>query len=63
MTTEQLHDLTESLVVRLNMFKQKYPAFLPQVFKAIFEHENCARSDRSTIETFSTLFELDWRGD
>jgi hypothetical protein len=29
LTTEQLHDLTESLVVRLNMFKQKYPAFLP----------------------------------
>lgn len=31
LTSKELHLLTESLVVRLNLFSQKYPAFLPQV--------------------------------
>lgn len=29
MTTRELHLLTESLCVRLNLFQKKYPAFLP----------------------------------
>ncbi|MFO0116123.1 MAG: hypothetical protein ACK521_00370 [bacterium] len=29
LTTKELNTLVESLVVRLNLFSQKYPAFLP----------------------------------
>lgn len=35
LTTRELHLLTESLCVRLNLFKKKYPAFLPQVIRAL----------------------------
>ena len=27
------------------------------------EHPSLANSDRNTLETYCTLFELDWRGD
>jgi hypothetical protein len=40
LTTAELHMLVESLCVRLNLFNQTYPAFVPQVVKAIMEHEN-----------------------
>ncbi len=55
--------LVESLCVRLNLFNQKYPAFLPQVVQALMQHPNLARSDRSHLDTYCVLFELDWRGD
>lgn len=40
LTTAELHMLVESLCVRLNLFNQTYPAFVPQVVKAIMEHDN-----------------------
>jgi len=46
LTSRELHLLIESLCVRLNLFQQKYPAFLPQVVKAVMEHPNLANSDR-----------------
>jgi hypothetical protein len=63
LTTKELNMLVESLVVRLNMFSQKYPAFLPQVVKAIMEHPNLSNFDRANLDTYCTVFELDWRGD
>ena len=27
------------------------------------EHDNLSRFDRSTLDTYCTIFELDWRGD
>jgi hypothetical protein len=63
LTTRELHLLSESLCVRLNLFQQKYPAFLPQVVKAVMEHKNLANSDRYQMEAFCRLFEMDWRGD
>ena len=63
LTTRELHLLVESLCVRLNLFQQRYPAFLPQVVKAIQEHKNTANSDRSMLNAYCRLFELDWRGD
>ena len=63
LTTKELHMLVESLCVRLNLFNQKYPAFLPQVVLALMQHPNLARSDKSHLDTYCTLFELDWRGD
>ena len=63
LTTRELHLLVESLCVRLNLFQQRYPAFLPQVIKAIQEHKNTANSDRSMLNAYCKLFELDWRGD
>ena len=63
LTSVELHMLVESLSVRLNLFNNKYPAFLPHVVRAIMEHESLANSDRSTLQTFCTLFELDWTGD
>lgn len=49
--------------MRLNLFKKKYPAFVPQVVKAVMEHQNLANSDRITMDAYCKLFELDWRGD
>lgn len=63
LTPRELHMLVESLCVRLNLFSQKYPAFLPQVVQALMEHPNLAQSDRSHLDTYCVLFELDWRGD
>jgi len=63
LTTRELHILAESLSVRLHLFSQKYPAFLPQVIRAIMEHKNLASSDRSLLDTYCKLFKLDWRGD
>lgn len=63
LTTRELHLLVEGLCVRLNLFQQKYPAFLPQVVRAVMEHNNLANSDRMHMDTYCKLFELDWRGD
>ena len=63
LTSAELHMLVESMSVRLNLFNNQYPAFLPHVTKAILEHPNLANSDRSTLTTFCSLFELDWKGD
>lgn len=63
LTTKELNALVESLVVRLNLFSQRYPAFLPQVVKAIMEHPNLSSFDRANLDTYCTVFELDWRGD
>jgi hypothetical protein len=70
MTTHELHLLAENLSVRLNMLysskrgpSDRYPAYLPQVIKAIMEHPNLANSDKNLIDTYCYLFELDWRGD
>jgi hypothetical protein len=63
LNSEELHLLTEAMVVRLNLFQRKYPAFLPQAVRAIMDHPNLQNSDRSTMETYCKMFELDWRGD
>ena len=63
LTTRELHLLVESLCVRLGLFQNKYPAFLPQVIRAVLEHDNLANSDRYMMDTYCKLFELDWRGD
>ena len=63
LTTAELGLLVESISLRLHLFKKEYPLFLPHVVKAVMEHPNLARSDRSTMETYCTLFELDWKGD
>lgn len=55
--------LVESLAIRLNLFKKEYPVFVPHVVKAIMEHPSLAKADRTTMETYCRLFELDWRGD
>ena len=49
--------------MRLNLFGGDYPAFMPQAIKAVMEHPNLAKSDRSKLDTFCKMFELDWRGD
>ena len=63
LTTGELNRISESICVRLNLFDGKYPAFMPQAVKAVMDHPNLANSDRQKLDTFSTMFELDWRGD
>lgn len=55
--------LVESVAIRLHLFKRQYPVFMPHVVRAIMEHPNLANSDRYTMETYCTIFELDWKGD
>lgn len=63
LTTRELHSLTENLSLRLYLFNYKYPAFLPQVIKAVREHPNLAPSDANHLDLYCRMFELDWRGD
>jgi hypothetical protein len=36
---------------------------MPAIVKGLMEHPNISRTDYSMIDTFCTIFELDWRGD
>jgi hypothetical protein len=63
LTTQELSILAESISIRLHLFKKDYPNFLPQIVKAIMQHPNLKNSDRSSLNTFCTLFELDWKQD
>jgi hypothetical protein len=63
MTAEDLHNIVEALCPRLNLFNREYPTFLPHTVKAIVEHPNLNRSDRMTLDSYTKLFKLDWRGD
>jgi hypothetical protein len=63
LTSSNLSGLTEQFVTRLPLFNKEYPNWIPHAVRAIMEHPNLNQSDRSTLETFCTLFELDWRGD
>ena len=63
LTTNELHKISESIAVRLNLFGGDYPAFMPQAVKAVMEHPNLAKTDRTKLDTFCKMFELDWRGD
>mmetsp|Transcript_31265 Transcript_31265/g.47855 ORF Transcript_31265/g.47855 Transcript_31265/m.47855 type:complete len:94 (+) Transcript_31265:4948-5229(+) len=36
---------------------------MPQAVKGVMEHPNLRPSDFSKLDTFSRMFELDWRGD
>ena len=40
LSSKELHTLTENLCLRLYLFNYEYPAFLPQVFRAVREHPN-----------------------
>ena len=55
--------ISESLSVRMHLFKGEYPAFMPQAVKAVLEHPNLARADFEKLDAFSKMFELDWRAD
>lgn len=63
LTSRELHTLTENLCLRIYMFNYDYPAFLPQVVRALLEHPNLQKSDMDQMELYSKMFELDWKGD
>jgi len=45
------------------LFNGDYPAFMPQAVKAVMEHPNTSQVDYEKLNTFTKMFELDWRGD
>lgn len=45
------------------MFNGNYPAFMSHTVQAILEHPNISRVEFDKLDTFSRMFELDWRGD
>lgn len=47
LSSDELHRLTEALSVRLHLFGQKYPSFVPQAVRGIMEHPNLVLSDRT----------------
>lgn len=63
LTSRELHSLTENISLRLYLFNYDYPAFLPQVMRAIIEHPNLLKSDKDQLELYARMFEVDWRGD
>jgi hypothetical protein len=63
LTSRELHALAENLSLRFYLFNYDYPAFLPQVVRAVMEHPNLLRSDRDQLELYTRMFEVDWRGD
>jgi hypothetical protein len=46
LTSRELHTLTENLCLRLYLFNYEYPAFVPQIIRAVREHPNLVKSDR-----------------
>jgi len=46
LTSRELHTLTENLCLRLYLFNYEYPAFVPQIIRAVREHPNILKSDR-----------------
>lgn len=63
LTSRELHTLTENMCLRLYLFNYEYPAFVPQIIKAVREHPNLLKSDRDQLEIYCRMFEVDWRGD
>ena len=63
LTSKELHTLTDNLCLRLYLFNYEYPAFVPQVVKAVMEHPNLLKSDKDQMDLYCRMFELDWRGD
>jgi len=63
LTSRELHCLAENLSLRLYLFNYDYPAFLPQVMRAVIEHPALLKSDKDQLELYSRMFEVDWRGD
>ena len=63
LSSKELNNLVEAICIRLNLFNREFPIFLPHSIKAIFEHPNLNRSDRTLLDTYCKMFELDWRGD
>lgn len=63
LTAKELRSLTENLCLRMYLFNYDYPAFLPQVVRAVIEHPQLQRSDRDQLAMYARMFELDWRGD
>ena len=63
LTTADMSRIADQLVIRLGLFNGEYPAFVPQLVRAVIEHPNLPRADYSKINTFCQMFELDWRGD
>ena len=63
LTSKELHSLSENLCLRLYLFNYKYPAFVPQVIKAVREHPSLLNSDADQLDLYCRMFELDWRGD
>lgn len=45
LTSRELHTLTENMCLRLYLFNYEYPAFVPQIIKAVREHPNLLKSD------------------
>jgi hypothetical protein len=63
MSSDHLHTLVEDICTRLNMFQRDYPGFMPHAVRAIFEHPNLTRTDRTTLDAYCKMFKLDWRLD
>ena len=55
--------MVEAMCPRLNLFGRQYPNFMPQAVRGIMEHPNLRRSDRSTLDSYTRMFKLDWRCD
>ena len=63
LTTNELGRISELVSIRLHLFNGNYPEFMPQAVKAVMEHPNLSKVDYDKLNTFSRMFELDWRGD
>lgn len=63
LSDDDLHKMVEAICPRLNLFNREYPIFLPHALKGLMEHPNLRRSDRSTLDAYTKMFNLDWRGD
>ena len=63
LTTVELGLISEAIAVRLHLFNGEYPEFMPQAVRAVFEHPNLSKVDYEKLNTFTKMFELDWRGD
>jgi len=62
LTPRELSVLTEALCQRFYLFNYDYPEFLNQTVKGILEHPSLLKSDKTMLETYARMFEVDWDG-
>ena len=60
LNSEDMTSISESISVRLHLFKGNYPAFMSHAVRAVMEHPNLTQSEREKLNTFTKMFELDW---
>ena len=58
-----LGEFTNGICSRMMLFDGDFPSFLPYVIREAVNHPNVSVLDKEQLETYSDMFDLQWRDD